>query len=60
LDELYSKGLAGLIREFAGRKNEVPAESLRGWCDELGRLSETGQYFFSSNRYIFLASKARR
>jgi ubiquinone/menaquinone biosynthesis C-methylase UbiE len=59
-DELYSKGLAGLIREFVGRKNEIPAESLRAWYDEFGLLSEAGQYFFSSNRYIFLASKAGR
>jgi ubiquinone/menaquinone biosynthesis C-methylase UbiE len=59
-DELYSKGLAGTIQEFVGRKNEIPAEDLRGWYDEFGQLSEAGRYFFSSNRYIFLASKTGR
>ena len=33
-DELYSKGLADLIREYVARKNETPAEELRGWYDE--------------------------
>jgi len=57
-DQLYSKGLAGLIRDFVGRKNEISAEDLREWCDEFGELNEAGRYFFSSNRYIFMASKA--
>jgi SAM-dependent methyltransferase len=56
-DDLYSKGLAGLIREFVERKNEVPANDLLGWYEEFGLLSEAGRYFFSSNRYIFMASK---
>jgi arsenite methyltransferase len=56
-DDLYSKGLAGLIRDFVGRKNEIPADDLRGWYEEFGLLSEAGRYFFSSNRYIFMVSK---
>ncbi|MHC2332958.1 methyltransferase domain-containing protein [Bradyrhizobium sp. USDA 4454] len=59
-DELYSKGLAGLIRQFVGQRNEISAESLQEWHDEFGRLNEAHRYFFSSNRYIFLASKLRR
>jgi arsenite methyltransferase len=59
-DEAYGKGLAGLIRDFVGRKNELPADDLRGWYDEFARLNEAGRYFFSSNRYIFLASKPGR
>ena len=56
-DGLYSKGLAGLIRDFVSSKNEVAAADLSGWYNEFGQLSDAGQYFFSSNRYIFLASK---
>jgi arsenite methyltransferase len=52
-DDLYSKGLAGLIREFVGRKNEIPADDLREWYEEFGLLNEAGHYFFSTNRYIF-------
>ena len=29
-DDAYSKGLAGLIRDFVGRKNELPSEDLKG------------------------------
>ncbi|MDF0495139.1 methyltransferase domain-containing protein [Bradyrhizobium yuanmingense] len=60
VDTAYSTGLAGFIRDFVGRKNELPAEELSQWYDELARLNETGRYFFSSNRYIFLASKPAR
>jgi SAM-dependent methyltransferase len=56
-DDAYSKGLARLIRDFVGRKNDLTPDSLREWYDEFGRLSEAGRYFFSSNRYIFRASK---
>ena len=59
-DEAYSKGLGGLIQDFVGRKNELPPEDLQTWYDEFTQLSETGQYFFSSNRYIFRASKPGR
>jgi len=56
-DDAYSAGLAGLIRDFVGRKSEPQAEDLQGWYDEFARLSEGGRYFFSSNRYIFRVSK---
>jgi ubiquinone/menaquinone biosynthesis C-methylase UbiE len=56
-DDAYSKGLAGLIRDFVGRKNDLTSEYLKDWYDEFARLSEAGQYFFSSNRYIFRASR---
>jgi arsenite methyltransferase len=59
-DDAYSKGLAGLIRDFVGRKDELPSEDLKEWYDEFTRLSEAGRYFFSSNRYIFRAFKPVR
>jgi arsenite methyltransferase len=59
-DHAYSAGLAGFIRDFVLRKNELYAEDPCGWYDELARLSEVGRYFFSSNRYIFRASKPAR
>jgi arsenite methyltransferase len=52
-DHNYSKGLADLIRNIVGRKNEIPSGDLKAWYDELARLSEARRYFFSSNRYIF-------
>jgi SAM-dependent methyltransferase len=56
-DDAYSKGLAGLIRDFVDRRNDVPSDDLRDWFEEFAPLSEASRYFFSSNRYIFRASK---
>jgi arsenite methyltransferase len=56
-DDTYSKGLAGMIRDFVGRKNDLPSEYPKEWYDEFAQLSEVGRYFFSTNRYIFRASR---
>ena len=56
-DDAYSKGLAALIRNFVGRKQNLPSDDLDQWHEELAELSDAGRYFFSSNRYIFRASK---
>ena len=56
-DDNYSKGLAQIVRNFVAGKNDISADDLKDWHDELERMSEAGRYFFSSNRYIFKASK---
>ncbi|MFZ1198039.1 MAG: SAM-dependent methyltransferase, partial [Pseudolabrys sp.] len=56
-DDNYSRGLARIVRNFVAGKNDISADDLKDWHDELERLSEAGRYFFSSNRYIFKASK---
>jgi arsenite methyltransferase len=56
-DDSYSKGLAPLIRDFVAGKKGVSADDLSEWHSEFERLSEAGRYFFSTNRYIFKASK---
>ena len=56
-DESYSKGLSQGIRDFVARKKDVLADDLNEWHGEFERLSEAGRYFFSTNRYIFRASK---
>jgi arsenite methyltransferase len=56
-DVSYGKGLARLIRDFVARKKDVSADYLNEWHSEFERLSEAGKYFFSTNRYIFKASK---
>src|SRR5258708_17413575 len=56
-DDSYSKGLAGSIRDFVARNKDVSVDDLNEWHSEFERLSETGRYFFSTNRYIFKASK---
>jgi hypothetical protein len=53
----YSWGLAQIVRKFVAGKNDVSVDDLHDWHGEFERLSEAGRYFFSSNRYIFKASK---
>jgi ubiquinone/menaquinone biosynthesis C-methylase UbiE len=56
-DDSYSNGLAKVVREFVARKKDVSADDLDEWHGEFQRLSQAGRYFFSTNRYIFKASK---
>jgi arsenite methyltransferase len=56
-DDSYSKGLSQSIRDFVARRKDFPADDLNEWYDEFARLSKAGRYFFSTNRYIFRASK---
>jgi arsenite methyltransferase len=56
-DDTYSKGMTTFIRDFVARRNDVSLEDLEEWANEFQRLNEAREYFFSSNRYIFKASK---
>ena len=53
----YTEALAQLIRNFVGNRKDVSSDDLIAWHVELERLGKSGRYFFSSNRYIFKASK---
>jgi hypothetical protein len=52
-----ARGLARLICDFVGRKNDLPLDDLKEWYEDLARLSQAGRYLFSINRYFFRASK---
>ncbi|WP_349253794.1 methyltransferase domain-containing protein [Bradyrhizobium sp. CB2312] len=56
-DDSYSKGLAQGIRDFVAGRSDVPADDLSAWHSEFERLGAAGHYFFSTNRYLFRASK---
>jgi arsenite methyltransferase len=56
-DDSYSKGHAEFVRNFVGARKDVSAADLIEWHNEFERLNDAGRYFFSSNRYIFKASK---
>jgi hypothetical protein len=59
-DDSYSRGLSTIIEKFVGGRGDVSASDLNGWLSEFERLNEAGRYFFSSNRYIFKASRPTR
>jgi arsenite methyltransferase len=56
-DDSYSKGHAQFVRNFVEGQRDVSASDLIEWHNEFERLNDAGRYFFSSNRYIFKASK---
>ena len=57
-DDSYSKGTAAIVKKFVGGRGDVPATDLDAWFSEFEHLNKAGRYFFSTNRYIFTASKS--
>lgn len=51
----YSGGLIGFIKAFVVGRNGVTREEAEAWAEELRLLGQGGEYFFSLNRYLFLA-----
>ena len=52
----YSAGMIPMIKTFVARHGIDPAEA-EAWADELRARGRDGSYFFSLNRYLFLARK---
>jgi hypothetical protein len=53
----YSEGMAELIADFVPGRQGLTEADVAAWKDELNDLSESGDYFFSLNRYLFRAVK---
>lgn len=53
----YSNRMIDLIVSFVSGRQEVTQEEALAWAQELRQLGEQGEYFFSLNRYLFLARK---
>jgi ubiquinone/menaquinone biosynthesis C-methylase UbiE len=53
----YSYGLIGLIGAFVVGRRGVTQEEVTAWAGDLRQLGEDGSYFFSVNRYLFVALK---
>jgi hypothetical protein len=49
----YSAGLIGFVAGFVPGRTGIGAEEVQAWQADLLRLS--ADYFFSINRYLFLA-----
>jgi ubiquinone/menaquinone biosynthesis C-methylase UbiE len=54
----YSGGMVELIADFVRRQKSVSPNELERWRADLVALSERGEYFFATMRYIFRARKA--
>lgn len=53
----YSHGLIGLVEAFVPGRQGVTKEQAEAWTEQLRRAGDAGNYFFSLNRYLFLAVK---
>jgi ubiquinone/menaquinone biosynthesis C-methylase UbiE len=55
----YSRGLLDLMASFAVGRRGVTQEEADAWAAELRELGRQGKFFFSLNRYLFVADKPR-
>lgn len=53
----YSNRLIDLIVPFVTGRLEIDSNEATNWADELRKAGNDGQYFFSLNRYLFVAKK---
>ncbi|NIR29421.1 MAG: class I SAM-dependent methyltransferase [Gammaproteobacteria bacterium] len=53
----YSHGMIGVIAGFVPGRQGVTKEEAEAWATEFTALGEKGAYFFSLNRYLFVADK---
>jgi ubiquinone/menaquinone biosynthesis C-methylase UbiE len=53
----YSNRIIDAIVSFVSGKNDIAPAEAETWARELRQAGERGEYFFSLNRYMFLAKK---
>ncbi len=56
--DTYSVANGQIMADFAVAQGRMTPAEAGAWMQDLERLGQTGQYFFSLNRYLFLATKA--
>jgi arsenite methyltransferase len=55
--DTYSHSMITVLQKFALGRQGFSAQDLQDWADDLKKFGERGEYFFSVNRYAFLAHK---
>ncbi len=53
----YSYSMIQLMSKFAAGKQQLTAQDADEWAEDLKAFGERGEYFFSVNRYVFVARK---
>ncbi len=56
-ENTYAKGLLGFMASFAVGRKGVSQEEADAWLAEFAELGTQGRFFFSLNRYLFVADK---
>ncbi len=55
--DTYSHSLAKMICAFVPGRQGITKPEVIAWADDLQKLAESGAYFFSLNRYLFVGEK---
>jgi arsenite methyltransferase len=55
--DTYSVANGQIMADFAVAQGRMPREEAEAWMRDLQSLGSQGRYFFSLNRYLFLATK---
>ena len=56
--ETYSVINASIIADYITGRHGLTPDEVQAWQQDLTQLGEEGRYFFSLNRYVFLADKS--
>jgi ubiquinone/menaquinone biosynthesis C-methylase UbiE len=56
-ENTYGKGLLAIMATFAVGRKGVSREEADAWLAEFDELNKQGEFFFSLNRYLFVADK---
>jgi arsenite methyltransferase len=59
-DNTYAKRALGIIASFVTGRKGVTKSEADAWLAEFAELGKEGKFFFSINRYLFLAEKPMR
>jgi ubiquinone/menaquinone biosynthesis C-methylase UbiE len=54
----YSNRVIDLIVPFVAERGGIDVDEAKAWAQEVREFGERGEYFFSLNRYLFLATKS--
>jgi arsenite methyltransferase len=55
--DTFSVANGEIMADFAVARHAMTRDEAQSWIQDLQRLGQEGRYFFSLNRYLFLASK---
>jgi ubiquinone/menaquinone biosynthesis C-methylase UbiE len=56
-DDTYGKGMLAMIATFVVGRNGISQTEADAWFAEFATLGAQGEFFFSLNRYLFVAEK---
>jgi len=58
-DNTFAKGMLAMMASFAVQSKGVSQNEADAWFAEFAALGQQGKFFFSINRYLFVADKPR-